>query len=96
MGFRYTELGALMNTDQFDAAASKLVDLLVDFEVKQSKAQERAIVPQTNKSAASRTLGVNYRTVSRWVSTLRDKGHDVEKQALAKLEAMAKEQQRAA
>lgn len=96
MGFRYTAIGALMNEDKFDEAAEALVELLVSAEVERAEKAEQPIEAQTNKAAVARVLNVNYRTMSRWVASLRDKGHDVEKQARAKLAVIAKEQKRAA
>jgi hypothetical protein len=95
MGFRYTEVGALMNEGKLGDAAEKLVAMLVEGEVEAAKAEKRAVEVKTNKAEVSRKLDVDYRTVSRWVSLLRSKGHDVIRQAETKLEAIVKEQRAA-
>jgi len=95
MSFRYTEVGALMNEGDFAKAAERLVDLLVASEVDEAKEAARPIEVKTNKAEVARRLKVDYRTMSRWVSVLRDKGHDVIRQAEAKLEIRVKEQQAA-
>lgn len=96
MGFRYTAVGALMNEDKFDDAAKLLVERLVQVEVDRAKAAGEIVQAQTNKAAVARMpdIGVNYRTMSRWVATLKDRGFDVEKQAIVRLTGMAKQQKR--
>lgn len=89
MGFRYTKLGHLMNEDKFAEAAEIFVDRLVEYEIKTAAAEKRAVVVKTNKAAFSRdnVFGANYRTVSRWTTTLLDHGFDVIGDAKKKLEA---------
>ena len=88
MSFQYTEIGGLINKDKYDEASSKIVDLLVQHEVTAAAEGKRAIEARANKAAVARALGVDYRTVTRWVGLLRDKGLDVVKQAEAKLQKM--------
>jgi hypothetical protein len=92
MGFRYTHIGKLMNEDKFAEAAEVLVNKLVQNEIATAAEENRPVAVKTNKAAVARDpdLGADYRTMSRWVSSLRDRGHDVIKQAEAKLEAHIK------
>jgi hypothetical protein len=88
MGFRYTELGRMMNEDRFADAAKIFVEKLVEYEINTAATEKRAVKAQTNKAAFSRdaVFGANYRTVSRWATTLRDHGFDVITTAKKKLE----------
>ena len=88
MGFRYTELGRMMNEDRFADAAKIFVDKLVEYEINTAATEKRPVVAKTNKAAFSRdaVFGANYRTVSRWATTLRDHGFDVIGDAKKKLE----------
>ena len=89
MGFRYTELGRMMNEDRFADAAAIFVQKLVEIEIKAATTENRPVVVKTNKAAFSRddVFGANYRTISRWTTTLLDHGFDVIGDAKKKLEA---------
>lgn len=96
MSFRYTGIGALLNEDKFADAAKQLVELLVTIEVERAAEAKTPIEVQTNKAAAARKLNINYRTISRWVASLKDHGHDVILQAEAELKKRVKDQKAAA
>ena len=88
MGFRYTKLGHLMNEDKFAEAAEIFVQKLVEIEINAAATENRQVVVKTNKAAFSRddVFGANYRTISRWTTTLLDHGFDVITMAKTKLE----------
>lgn len=94
MSFRYTHVGALLNEDKFQEAADYLVDKLVKQEVDAAKEDGRPVQVRTNKAAVIRDqeLGADYRTFSRWIAALRERGFDVIKIAETKLEKLVKEQ----
>lgn len=95
MGFRYTAIGALMNDGKYGDASERLVALLVEVELEAAKKDGRAVEVKTNKAEVARRIDVNYRTMSRWVSTLQGKGHDVIRQAETKLKAHVRDQRAA-
>ena len=94
MSFRYTRVGALLNEDKFQDAADYLVDKLVAQEVDAAKEEGRPVQVRTNKAAVIRDkeLGADYRTFSRWIANLRERGLDVIKIAETRLEKIVKEQ----
>ena len=89
MGFRYTELGRMMNEDRFADAAKIFVDKLVEYEINTAATEKRPGGATTHKAAFARQAGFggDYCPVSRWATTLRDHGFDVIGDAKKKLEA---------
>ncbi len=94
MSFRYTKVGAYLHEDKFQEACDFLVDKLVKQEVDAAAEDGRPVQVRTNKAAVVRDkeLGADYRTFSRWIAALRDRGFDVIKIAETKLEKLVKEQ----
>lgn len=96
MSFRYTQIGALMNEDNFAEAAKLLVKELADEQFATAERTSKPVEVGTNSSAVARKLKVNYRTVTRWIAVLLDRGHDVKTQARAEVERRLKERKKAA
>lgn len=96
MSFRYTRIGELMNEDKFADAAQALVKELADEQFAAAERTKKPVEVGTNSSAVARKLKVNYRTVTRWIAVLLDRGHDVKTQAKTEVERRLKDQKRAA
>lgn len=96
MSFRYTRIGELMNEDNFAEAAALLVKELADEQFAAAERTSKPVEVGTNSSAVARKLKVNYRTVTRWIAVLLDRGHDVKTQAKAEVERRLKEKKKAA
>lgn len=71
MGFRYTNLGTKVSTEPAKAA-EELIELYVKH--------------GGNQTQIVKELGIDYRTLTRWLARLLEAGHDVRTQAMEKIE----------
>lgn len=95
MSFNYTQIGALINQDKFGEAAKQLVEVYVEVQFDEAREAGSPVEVKTNGAAVARKIAVNYRTVTRWIAVLLDRGHDVKKQAIAEIERRLKEKKAA-